>query len=154
MSYTMQAKNGYKWWWVFNYLLSFLLLLLYLFLELLTFLCLENDKTFWQPMQTSFLSISFRFLLSCLVNYKKKQGDTKNNNFICAFFQLYRHELMKSVKGPFTIGCPNVSKVWKCIFLVLFPIPCAKFIRKMLKIAILRHVLRSRIPSEVYCSTI
>ena len=102
MSYTMQAKNGYKWWWVFNYLLSFLLLLLYLFLELLTFLCLENDKTFWQPMQTSFLSISFRFLLSCLVNYKKKQGDTKNNNFICAFFQLYRHELMKSVKGPFT----------------------------------------------------
>ena len=40
-------------------------------------------------MQTSFLSISFRFLLSCLVNIEKKAGGpTKKQQFYLCFFAI------------------------------------------------------------------
>ena len=47
------------------------------------------------------------------------------------------------------VGCLNVPKVRKIIVSLQNPVPYVKFIRKVLKITILRHFLRSPIPFEV-----
>ena len=122
------------------------------------YFCLRHELYFFKNSDCKFNIVSWmisKFYSKIIRPCFKKTKQTKKHIKAVLYFLAVKNfwrgkiELLSRVGVHCAVGCFNLPKVWKYIFFVMIPILYVKIIRKMLKIAILGNVLRSRIPSEV-----